>query len=261
MDRHIYQHPLSRALKSIAALACCLTLPTFGCAQIQQAEPTLPEGFVHLSQIDSSIGQDIRYAGNENFMGRKVVGYEADTCIVTRPTAVALAKVQTSLRPRGYTLVMFDCYRPARAVADFMAWTAIPGPPEPEWRPKVAKDRLVPDGYIAARSGHSRGSTVDVGLARINARLQQTTTRTSPCARRDQNTLDLGTPFDCFDPASATADTSISSAGQANRQILLNAMVLAGFRNYSAEWWHYTLIGEPHPTEVFDFPVVAAPKR
>jgi zinc D-Ala-D-Ala dipeptidase len=248
-------------LMRIASAICAIAL-VCGCAgQSELDATTLPTGFVYLSQIDPTIVQDMRYAGRENFMGRKVVGYEAPTCIVTRPAAEALSTAQTMLRMQGYSLVMFDCYRPARAVADFMAWTAIPGPADPQWRPELAKDRLVPDGYIAARSGHSRGSTVDLGLRRINPLPADTTRRTSPCARVDPNTLDMGTPFDCFSPASATADTSISLVGQANRQILLKAMLDAGFRNYSAEWWHYTLVGEPHPTEIFDFPVIAVPRK
>jgi zinc D-Ala-D-Ala dipeptidase len=228
-----------------------LALLTANCAIIQKNG--LPDGFVHLSQVDQSIVQDIRYAGTQNFIGRKVAGYDAAACIVTRTTADALAKAQSRLRPYGYTLVMFDCYRPARAVADFMAWTAIPGPADPQWRPNVAKDRLVPEGYIAARSGHSRGSTVDLGLARISGQNGASTPRISPCARIDHNTLDMGTPFDCFDPASATADTSVSLFGQANRQVLQTAMTSAGFRNYAAEWWHFTLINEPFPDQFFDF--------
>jgi zinc D-Ala-D-Ala dipeptidase len=248
---------LTRIVSTLLA-ASCLSACT---ATLEAAERRLPDGFVHLSQVDSSIAQDMRYAGRDNFMGRKVVGYEAPACILTRPTAQALARAQSALKSQGYTLVMFDCYRPARAVADFMAWTAVPGPDDPQWRPGLSKDRLVPDGYIAARSGHSRGSTVDLGLARINPLPIDRTRRTSPCARTDRNALDMGTPFDCFSPASATADTTISQTGQANRQILLKAMLDAGFRNYSAEWWHFTLINEPYPTEIFDFPVTAAPKH
>jgi zinc D-Ala-D-Ala dipeptidase len=100
-----------------------------------------------------------------------------------------------------------------------------------------------------------------LGLVRTEPQFTDRTRRTSPCARVDRNTLDMGTPFDCFHPASATADTTISIVGQANRQILLKAMQEAGFRNYSAEWWHLTLINEPHPTEIFDFPVIAVPRK
>ena len=190
-------------------------------------------------------------------MGRKVDGYQAGECIVTRDTAQALKKAQEVLARDGLTLVMFDCYRPARAVADFMAWTQISGPADPEWRPNVAKDRLVPDGYIAARSGHSRGSTVDVGLTRLGLVPLDTEPRTSPCARADMTTLDFGTPFDCFDPMSATAFAGISAIARANRDALQKVMTEAGFRNYAAEWWHFTLVAETNKTDIFDFPVTA----
>jgi zinc D-Ala-D-Ala dipeptidase len=244
-------------LTRIASALLFVSLST-GCVSANHSQNIgVPDGFVHLSLVDPTIQQDMRYARTQNFIGRRIAGYEAPECIVTKPTAEALQKAQTALRPSGYTLVMFDCYRPARALADFMAWTATPGPADREWRPGLSKDRLVPDGYIAARSGHSRGSTVDLGLARVAPRDYKQTRRTSPCARMDRNTVDMGTPFDCFHPASATADTSISLVGQANRQVLLAAMTAAGFRNYAAEWWHFTLINEPFPDQYFDFPVTA----
>jgi zinc D-Ala-D-Ala dipeptidase len=221
----------------------------------------LPEGFVHLSQNVPSIRQDMRYAGRVNFMRVKVVGYQASECIVTRATADALKVAQDVVAGDGLTLVMFDCYRPARAVAAFMQWTQTPGPADPVWRPNVAKDRLVPDGYIAARSGHSRGSTVDLGLARLIPTQADTAMRQSPCAREDSNTLDFGTPFDCFDPASATAFANISPVARSNRDKLVSAMAAAGFRNYAAEWWHFTLVNETNKTEIFDFPVTAAAKH
>lgn len=231
-----------------------------GCTTTAPAPP-LPEGFVHLSQVAPSIRRDIRYAGRTNFIGRRVVGYEAAACIVTRPAAEALRVAQDSLQAKGLTLVMFDCYRPARAVADFMLWTQTPGPADPVWRPDLAKDRLVPEGYIAARSGHSRGSTVDVGLARLAPTGADRARRQSPCRRIDTNTIDFGTPFDCFDPASATAFPDISPQARANRDTLTAAMTYAGFRNYSAEWWHFTLINETNKTEFFDFLVTAQPRK
>jgi zinc D-Ala-D-Ala dipeptidase len=221
----------------------------------------MPADFVHLSKVAPSIVQEMRYAGTTNFMGRKINGYQAGACIVTRDTAAALLKAQEALNRQGLTLVMFDCYRPTRAVADFMQWTGTPGPADPVWRPNVAKDRLVPDGYIAARSGHSRGSTVDLGLARLTPIPEDSAPRVSPCARADMTTIDFGTPFDCFDPASATAFAGISAAARANRDILLRAMSDAGFRNYSAEWWHFTLVAETNTTQIFDFPVTPAPTR
>lgn len=243
---------IASALFIIAMLVGCAT---------QTSAPALPDGFVHLTQIAPTIREDMRYAGKTNFMSRKVAGYQSAQCIVTRPTADALKQAQAALTPQGLTLVMFDCYRPARAVADFMAWTQTPGPADPIWRPNVSKDRLVPDGYIAARSGHSRGSTVDVGVARLVPTQQDKLPRQSPCARQDTNTLDLGTPFDCFDPASATAFPGISPQARMNRDILFAAMTNAGFRNYSAEWWHFTLVNEANKTEIFDFPVTAPPRQ
>ena len=241
---------IASALLATTLLTACVTQPL--------APPALPDGFVHVSVLAPSIRQDMRYAGTTNFMGRKVAGYEAAECIVTRAAGYALKQAQDVLVPQGLTLVMFDCYRPARAVADFMNWTHTPGPADPVWRPNVTKDQLVPDGYIAVRSGHSRGSTVDVGLARLSPTPEDAKPRQSPCARADMDTLDFGTPFDCFDPASATAFPTISPQARINRNILLTTMINAGFRNYSAEWWHFTLVNEPHKTEIFDFPVTGA---
>jgi zinc D-Ala-D-Ala dipeptidase len=202
----------------------------------------------------------MRYATRTNFMGRRIDGYNAGACILTQSAAEALKVAQDDLARDGLTLVVFDCYRPARAVADFMRWTQAPGPADPVWRPSVPKDRLVPDGYIAARSGHSRGSTVDLGIGRLSPTSSDRAPRTSPCARSDANTLDFGTPFDCFDPTSATSSLAISPTARANRDRLLAAMSAAGFRNYSAEWWHFTLINETNKTEIFDFPVTAPAK-
>jgi zinc D-Ala-D-Ala dipeptidase len=245
-------------MRIASAVASCICL--IGCVSTIGPAP-LPEGFVHLSEVAPTIRQDIRYAGANNFMGRRVDGYSAAQCIVTHQTGEALGRAQTALVGQGLTLVMFDCYRPARAVADFMRWTQTPGPADPVWRPNVAKDRLVPDGYIAERSGHSRGSTVDIGLARLRPTSQDNQQRQSPCARVDTNTLDFGAPFDCFDPISATAAAEISPVARANRDLLVATMTEAGFRNYAAEWWHFTLVDEPNKTETFDFPVTAARKH
>jgi zinc D-Ala-D-Ala dipeptidase len=236
------------------ASALLATTLLVGCATAVP-KSQLPDGFLRLSEVAPSIRQDMRYAGATNFIGRPINGYQAPVCILTVPAATALKQAQQALLIQGLTLVVFDCYRPARAVADFMQWTQTPGPADPVWRPNVAKDHLVPDGYIAARSGHSRGSTVDLAIARLVPLRDDRTPRQSPCARADMNTLDFGTPFDCFDPASATAFEAISPAARTNRDILLKAMTNAGFRNYAAEWWHFTLVNETNKTEFFDFPV------
>ncbi|MEP6564275.1 MAG: M15 family metallopeptidase, partial [Mesorhizobium sp.] len=135
------RHPSPRATAILAALAVLTaTLPA-------AADP-LPAGFVRLAQVDPSIRQDIRYAGLENFLYRKVDGYDAPVCILTEKAAQTLSGVQKELAPQGLTLVVFDCYRPARAVADMGAWTRAGGPADPQWYPSVKRKDLIAKGYI-----------------------------------------------------------------------------------------------------------------
>lgn len=214
---------------------------------------TLPAGFVRLAYIDASIRQDIRYAGSENFLHRKVAGYDAPVCTLTRKAAEALSGVQKAIAARGLILVVFDCYRPVRAVADMGEWTKKGGPPDPQWYPKVRRADLIAKGYVARLSAHSRGSTVDLAIARTDH-------RSSPkpaCGAVDADTLDFGTGFDCFDPMSKTVHRPLGKEAAANRKMLVDAMHAGGFVNYSLEWWHFTLAGEPFAKEHFDFPVTA----
>ncbi|TPI15004.1 M15 family metallopeptidase [Mesorhizobium sp. B4-1-1] len=216
------------------------------------ADP-LPAGFVRLADVDPTIRQDIRYAGLENFLHRKADGYDAPVCILTAQAAKALSSVQKAIAEKGLTLVVFDCYRPARAVADMGKWTKEGGPPDPQWYPTVQRGDLVAEGYIGELSSHSRGSTVDLAIATLEA--------ASPvhpaCGAPDGVMLDFGTGFDCFDPMSETAHHPLPAEATANRKMLLAAMRAAGFRNYAREWWHFTLAKEPFPKQRFDFPVTA----
>ncbi len=212
----------------------------------------LPGGFVRLSDVDPTIRQDVRYAGPGNFLGRRVDGYEAAVCILTPPAAAALAKAQKALATQDLSLVVFDCYRPKRAVADFVRWTRQGGPPDARWHPKVKRGDLIAKGYVGVRSAHSRGSTVDLGIAP----LQGAPAADPSCGATGGKTLDFGTGFDCFDPASETA-SRISGDVSKNRRLLVETMTAAGFRNYRREWWHFTLANEPYPRKRFDFPVTA----
>ncbi|AZO13179.1 D-alanyl-D-alanine dipeptidase [Mesorhizobium sp. M3A.F.Ca.ET.174.01.1.1] len=216
------------------------------------ADP-LPSGFVRLADVDATIRQDIRYAGADNFLRRKVDGYEAPVCILTEQAARALSNVQKAIAAKGLTLVVFDCYRPARAVADMVRWTMQGGPPDPQWYLNVDRGDLIAKGYVGELSSHSRGSTVDLAIAekKGNGTIHPT------CGAPDAGTLDFGTGFDCFDPASETARRPLPIVAAANRKILLSAMRAAGFRNYAREWWHFTLAPEPFPKQRFDFPVTA----
>ncbi|UVK36164.1 M15 family metallopeptidase [Mesorhizobium sp. AR10] len=214
---------------------------------------TLPAGFVRLADVDPSIRQDIRYARTENFLRRKANGYDAPVCILTWQAAEALSGVQKAIAAEGLTLVVFDCYRPARAVSDMGEWTKAGGPPDPQWYPLVKRQDLIAKGYIGELSTHSRGSTVDLAIARSGAK----SAPRPACGVSDAGTLDFGTGFDCFDPTSETAHRPLDKEAAANRKRLVEAMRAGGFRNYAREWWHFTLANEPFPKQRFDFPVTA----
>lgn len=219
---------------------------------------TLPEGFVALEAIAPDIRQDMRYFGPQNFLGTRVDGYHAPRCLLTQPAAQALARAQALLKPQGLSLKVFDCYRPQRAVQHFMRWARVPDDPglHAVYYPNLSKLDLLQQVYISDRSGHSRGSTVDLTI--VWAGGQTSGSGHDGCsesaARRD-GALDMGSGFDCFDPISNTADDSITAAQRANRQLLKSVMKRAGFHNYHREWWHYILNNEPYPETFFDFEV------
>ena len=216
-------------LRFLSAIALLL----FGCMTTQDAP------LVRLSDVDETITQDPRYAGSDNFMGRPVRGYLAPEVIMTREAAVAPVTAQKSAKAQGLSLLVFDGYRPQRAVDHFVEWGADLADTlnKAAYYPNVPKAELFERGYIAKRSGHSRGSTVDVTLT------------------RDGLPLDMGTPFDFFDELSHTENPAITPEAMANRMLLRDIMTAAGFRNYVNEWWHYTLVSEPYPDTYFDIPI------
>jgi D-alanyl-D-alanine dipeptidase len=207
------------------------------------AQPAATEAgpFVDAGGVVPGLVLDLRYAGSDNFIGRPIAGYEAPRCLLTPQAARALAAVQAALAPEGLGLKVFDCYRPRRAVADFAAWARDPADTrmKPAYYPRTDKADLFRLGYIAERSSHSRGSTVDLTLVR----------------RADGTELDMGTPFDLFDEASATDFPGLSPEQARNRRCLRDAMIRAGFVPYAQEWWHFTLRDEPFPATSFDQPV------
>lgn len=218
----------------------------------------LRDGFVRLSDIAPDIRQDMRYHGANNFVGRPIDGYEAAECVLAEPAARALARVQAALEGENLTLVVFDCYRPQRAVDDFVAWARDDDRSmKARFYPNVVKDRLFEDGYIAERSGHSRGATVDLALARADGGVLDDPARscTEGWGAAETALLDFGTAFDCFDTLSHTKDPRIGSEARSNRAFLVDLMAANGFENYALEWWHFTYQPEPHPETYFDFPV------
>ena len=207
---------------------------------------------------------DMRYLTANNFVGRPIAGYHAAKCLLTKRAAAALSRVEDELHPRGLGLKVYDCYRPRRAVDDFVAWGSDLGDQKmkPEFYPGVDKRRLFREGYIASRSGHSRGSTVDLTIVPLNAP-QPPVPPSAPIracapewhARLPDASIDMGTGFDCFGAISHTASSRIAADQKANRRLLRSLMAKHGFVNNSKEWWHYTLDDEPYPGTYFNFPV------
>jgi D-alanyl-D-alanine dipeptidase len=246
-------------------LCAALLLAALATAPSARADEEAPDAFVDLRRVDSTILQDIRYRGPHNFIGRPIVGYRERLCILTRPAAKALSRAQASLLARGYTLKAYDCYRPQRAVDDFARWAARPGDQrmKQEFYPRVDKGTLFDQGYIARRSGHSRGSTLDLTLVRLPARPQRRFIPGEPLVscfasyeqRFPDNTVDMGTGFDCFDTLANTLDPRIQGEARTNRLLLKQTLETEGFVNYEAEWWHYTHKPERFPDTYFDFPV------
>ena len=198
------------------------------------------DAFVNVNAILTATVFDIRYASDENFLGTRVDGYTNSICLLTEPAA-ALKRVQQDVQQRGYTLKIFDCYRPQRAVDHFVRWVGDvhDRTMKARYYPNEEKSHLIEKGYIADRSGYSRGSTLDLTLVKED----------------DGAELDMGTPYDYFDALSNTADPRITGEPKANRLLLKTVMEKHGFVNYAKEWWHYTLKDEPYPDTYFDFPV------
>jgi len=220
------------------------------------AASPLPDGFVYLADKAPEIRQDIRYAGRQNFMHRPLAGYRAAECILTKAAADALVKAGKLARAQGFGLIVFDCYRPARAVRDMAGWSAAGAETDAAYFPQTRRDRLIAEGYVGRQSAHARGSTVDIALAPLGG-APAGPHAAAPCSRHDRQTVDFGTAFDCFHPFSRTASKKIAPSAQTARRQLLALMEKAGFKNYPAEWWHFTLKNEPFPRTSFDFPVTA----
>ena len=243
----------------VAAHLIAILLP----AAVGAAE-RLPEGFVYLRDVAPSIIQDMRYAGADNFTGRPLPGYDAPECVLRRDVAEALKRVQADLEKQSLGLKVYDCYRPARAVAAFARWAKSAGDGATKrFYPALEKRNLFAQGYIAAHSRHSTGTAVDLTLVRLGAPPATAFDRnavygpcTEPAAQRaPDNAIDMGTGFDCFDDKSHTASSAISAEQKRWRLKLLAAMRARGFHNYFREWWHFSF--GARPAQGYDFPIEA----
>jgi D-alanyl-D-alanine dipeptidase len=201
----------------------------------------LPNGFVYLSDLESSIQLELRYFSNNNFIGKPIDGYHKNCIIVTEQSANALIKVQKALLEEGLSLKIFDAYRPQQAVNHFVRWAKVLEDTlmKKQYYPNVPKSQLFKKGYISSRSGHSRGSTLDLTITNIKTGKE----------------LDMGSPFDFFSIKSHSLSKKITENQQKNRMLLRNLMMKNNFRPYKNEWWHFTLRYEPFPKTYFNFPV------
>lgn len=225
----------------------------------------MPKGFVALSDVAPTILQEMRYFSPHNFVGSRIDGYDSPTCVLTSAAAEALGRAQQDFAALGYTLKVYDCYRPQRAVDEFVRWAddLSDESMKAEFYPRVDKSALFADGYIAEQSGHSRGSTVDLTLVKVPARPSAPYVPGAPLTdctasqpdRFDDNSIDMGTGYDCFDTLAHTFDPGIGGDQAKNRLLLVEGMQRQGFVNYDKEWWHFTFKPEPFPDTYFDFPI------
>lgn len=201
----------------------------------------LPEGFVYVDEVLEHALYDIRYYGEYNFVGEQIDGYNAPFAILSEKAASALKKVEQAMEPLGYVLLIYDAYRPQKAVAHFAKWAEDEQDErmKEQFYPDVAKSDVFELGFLARRSGHSRGSTVDLTLA----------------DKETGEPLDMGGPYDFFGDISAHEAAGLTKEQSELRLLLKETMVEAGFEPYRKEWWHYTLKNEPYPKKYFDFDV------
>lgn len=209
-----------------------------------EAKPDGSDGFVLLSDAVPDIIQEIRYYSTYNFVGKRIDGYEEPCALMTKEAAAALKEVSDDVMAQGYRLKIYDAYRPQMAVDNFVRWAEDLDAVEmkPYFYPEVDKTLLFEQGYIDAKSGHSRGSTVDLTLFDMQTGKE----------------LDMGGTFDYFGELSHPDYTETLNEQQlANRNILRDAMMRHGFKPLDTEWWHFTLKNEPYPDTYFEFKVSA----
>ena len=221
-----------------------LILQSCSSDQSEQTEAVIPvfyEVNSFLSDEVQPIQTDVRYFSADNFVGEVITGYNAEKILMTLEAALALAAIQIELGERGLGLKVFDAYRPQQAVDDFARWAEDINDTstKAEYYPNIAKQDLFSLGYIAAQSGHSRGSTVDLTLVELIT----------------GDELDMGAPWDLFDPISWPTSLEVSLPQKTNLETLREIMLRYGFNPLREEWWHFTLDDEPFPDTYFDFPI------
>lgn len=201
----------------------------------------LHNGFVYVDEEIPTIKVEMRYFSSNNFVGKPIKGYHSNKPILTKEATIALKKIQEILKGENLSLKIYDAYRPQQAVNHFWKWAIVINDTlmKNQYYPRVEKKNLFSEGYIATKSRHSSGSTVDLTLVDLITGKE----------------LDMGTIYDFFGPESWVSFNGISKEQKENRELLQLVMVSNGFRNYPKEWWHFTLINEPFHNQYFDFEV------
>ncbi len=201
----------------------------------------LPDGFLYVDELIPDCIVDAKYAGTDNFLGRAVAGYHQPLVVVSQAVADGLLKAADVFRRQGLVMKIYDAYRPQRAVDDFMRWGADVEDQrrKPVHYPRVEKADMFTQGYIAPKSGHTRGCAVDLTLV-------DTATHQE---------LDMGSCFDFMDPRSHHGAPCLTKQQEDNRALLRDVMLQSGFALYQEEWWHYIATPEPYPGQYFDFPI------
>jgi len=201
----------------------------------------LKKGFSYLSEVDESIQQELRYFSSNNFIGKKIDGYNKNTIIISNAAANALKKVQAELKQMGLSLKVYDAYRPQQSVDHFVRWAKKLNDTlmKQSYYPTIRKSDLFKLGFIASKSGHTRGSSVDLSIVEIKTNKE----------------IDMGSSYDFFGATSHSFHKKLSSRQEKNRMLLRNIMIKNGFKPYDKEWWHFTLVDEPFPNTYFNFDI------
>ncbi|MBP5429578.1 MAG: M15 family metallopeptidase [Elusimicrobiaceae bacterium] len=224
---------MKKLVTTLVWMVCCLGFV------FAETISTDKSDFAQIGTVIDDAAYDIRYYSPNNFTGHKINGYKAPRAYMTKKALAALAKAAEDLRAQGYRLLIWDAYRPQKAVDDFVAWINDPNNPgDKTFYPKLEKSDLLAGDYIMAKSGHTRGSTVDLTII-----------------KKDGGFVDMGGTFDLFSEISHPDYKKISKKQKKNREILRDAMVNAGFKPLDSEWWHFTLKDEPYPDTYFNFDV------
>ena len=201
----------------------------------------LKKGFSYLSEVDGSIQQELRYFSSNNFIGKKIDGYKKNNVIISNAAANALKKVQAELKQMGLSLKVYDAYRPQQSVDHFVRWAKKLNDTlmKQSYYPTIRKSDLFKLGFIASKSGHTRGSSVDLSIVEIKTNKE----------------IDMGSSYDFFGATSHSFHKKLSSRQEKNRMLLRNIMIKNGFKPYDKEWWHFTLVDEPFPNTYFNFDI------